>query len=84
MYYIDFVFLVAALIGFKKPHVPQNKKVWLQQWCHKCGISSLSSKMRPSINNEQYYEYLFTYTDPPDDLFKASSLAQLKEEGSYT
>lgn len=41
-------------------------------------------KMRPSINNERYYGYLFTYTDPPDDLFQASSLTELKEEGSFT
>lgn len=40
--------------------------------------------MRPGISNEQYYEYLFTYTDPPDDLFQASSLTELKEEGSFT
>lgn len=40
--------------------------------------------MRPSINYEQYYEYLFTYTDLLDDLFQASSPTELKEEGSFT
>lgn len=45
---------------------------------------SLSAKTRPSINYEQYYEYLLTYTDLLDDLFQASSPTELKEKGSFT
>lgn len=40
--------------------------------------------MTPSVNYEQYYEYLFIYADVLDDLFQACSLIQLKEEGSFT
>lgn len=29
IYYIDFIFLIAALIGFRKPHAAKNKKLWL-------------------------------------------------------
>lgn len=73
-------------MGFRKPHAPKNKRVWLQQQRQECGISSLSAKTRPNISYEQYYEYLFTYADLLDDLllFQASSPTELEEEGSFT
>ena len=77
------VVLIDALIGFGKTSelrglaIAAVPRVWnFEPVCTK-------KKMRPSINYEQYYEYLLTYTDLLDDLFHASSPRELKE-GSFT
>lgn len=78
------VVLIDALIGFGKTSelrglaIAAVPRVWnFEPVCTK------KKKMRPSINYEQYYEYLLTYTDLLDDLFHASSPRELKE-GSFT
>lgn len=74
--HIGVVFVIAALID-------SGNLICLRVKQHE--MSSPTAKMRPSINYEQYYEYLFTYTDLLDHLFQASSLTELREEaGSFT
>lgn len=85
IYHVGFgVVLIDALIGFGKTSelrglaIAAVPRVWnFEPVCTK------KKKMRPSINYEQYYEYLLTYADLLDDLFHASSPRELKE-GSFT